>query len=182
MNNKVIFLDVDGVLNGYSTFIALCYKAFKKLHLLRFVKKHYDLFGVHTNKVRRLAKIVKATDAKVVISSSWRSTWYDPYEEKDKSDKQLEDKLKQFNIEVIGITPRRQDGKRGLEILSYLNEHEEIDSFVILDDEDFDIKDWFNNEFVCTSKDGKITGAWYENAGLKRKHVKQAIKILNERE
>ena len=80
---KYLFLDIDGVLNGYSRFTGICYKIFSKLHLLKFVKKHYDLFGVRTNKVKILSKIVKKTGAKVVISSSWRGGWFKPYFEKE---------------------------------------------------------------------------------------------------
>jgi hypothetical protein len=179
--DKIIFLDIDGVLNGYNSFTGVCYKVFSKLGLLRFVKQHYDLFGVHTNKVKLLSKIVKATNAKIVLSSTWRNSWYKPYYKKTIREKELVNKLYKHGIEVIGITPTNKDNRRELEILSYLSEHEdEIDSFVILDDEKFGIKDLFNDRFVCTSRDGKITGAWHENTGLKRKHIKQAIKILNE--
>ena len=90
---KIIFLDIDGVLNGYSRFTGLCYKVFSKLHLLKFVKRHYDLFGVRTHKVKLLSKIVKKTGAKVVISSSWRGGGLKPYFDIEGMQKELLDKL-----------------------------------------------------------------------------------------
>ena len=51
---KVIFLDIDGVLNDEST------KSFKK-----------KIF-VEEIRVKRLKDIVQATQAKIVMSSSWR--------------------------------------------------------------------------------------------------------------
>ena len=177
---KIIFLDIDGVLNGYSRFTGLCYKVFSKLHLLKFVKRHYDLFGVRTHKVKLLSKIVKKIGAKVVISSSWRGGWFQPYDKKEGRQKELHDKLEKYNITVIGITPRLSSGERGLEIKQWLEEYNDIvDSFVILDDEKFDIEQYYQKELVLTSRDGNITGAWYENTGLKRKHIKQAVNILN---
>lgn len=179
---KIIFLDIDGVLNGYSRFTGFCYKIFSKLHLLKFVKRYYDLFGIRTHKVKILSKIVKKTGAKVVISSSWCGGWFQPYEKKSDRQKELQDKLEKYNIKVVGITPRLSSGERGLEIKQWLEEYNDIvDSFVILDDEKFDIEQYYQKELVLTSTDGNITGAWYENTGLKRKHIKKIINILNKR-
>ena len=177
---KIIFLDIDGVLNGYGKFTGFCCKVFSKLHLLKFVKRYHDLFGVSTHKVKLLSEIVKKTGAKVVISSSWRGGWYTPYEEKSDRQKELHDKLSKYNITVIGITPRDYSGSRGIEIQEYMEYcGYTIDKFVILDDEKFDIVSLFPDNLVLTSYGGEIRGAWYENTGLKRKHVNLAVKILN---
>jgi hypothetical protein len=173
-------------LNGYSKFTGIFYWCFRKLRLLKFVHKHYDLFGVRTHKVRLLAKIVRKTGAKVVISSSWRGGWYKPYEEKTGRQKELHDKLHKFNIEVISITGRiEKDGNyshRESEIRRWLEVFGPVESFVVLDDESFDLQGFVGKELVQTSMvaDGDIIkGAWYENTGLKRKHVKRAIALLN---
>ena len=177
---KIIFLDIDGVLNGYGKFTGFCYKVFSKLHLLKFVKRHYDLFGIRTHKVKLLSKIVRKTGAMVVLSSSWRNGWYRSYAEKSDRHKELEDKLTKYNITVIGITPKDYSGNRGLEIQEYIDTcGYKIDNFVILDDEKFDIVSLFPDNLVLTSYGGDITGAWYENTGLKKKHVDLAVKILN---
>lgn len=125
-----------------------------------------------------------ATNSKVVMSSSWRGGfWNVPYEEKTEDQKLLTDLLNKYNIEVIDITPKLPDGRRDKEILSWISKHEnEINNFVILDDERFDLECFVNTHLVQTSSvpRGKmIMGHWYENTGLKRKHVKKAICMLN---
>ena len=155
------------------------------LHIQNWYRKHTrSPFTVHKEKVKRLSKIVAATNAKVVMSSSWRSAfWKVPYEEKTGNQKLLADLLNKYNIEVIDITPKSSDGRRDKEILSWISNHEnEIDRFVILDDERFDLECFVDTHLVQTSSvpRGKmIMGRWYENTGLKRKHIKRAIQILN---
>lgn len=140
-------------------------------------------FTIHKEKVKRLYNIVAETGAKIVMSSSWRSVfWNVSYEEKSKDQKLLVDLLNKYNVEVIDITPNSPDGRRDKEISSWISQHEnEIDNFVILDDERFDLE-CFDTHLVQTSSvpRGKIImGKRYENIGIKRKHVKKAIKILN---
>lgn len=61
---KVIFLDIDGVLNTQQTFMKI-YEEWKKTGERR---TEIDL-----ERVGFLKEIVAATDAKIVLSSSWRS-------------------------------------------------------------------------------------------------------------
>ena len=81
---KIIFLDVDGVLNGYDSLRLLGWNIACKLHIQDWYRKHTRKpFSIHEEKVKRLAKIIKATDAKVVLSSSWRHEFRrTPYEDK----------------------------------------------------------------------------------------------------
>ena len=186
MKKKIIFLDIDGVLNGYNFWNVLGWDIVCFLHISqRWYRKLTDPCGVHENKVKRLEKIVKKTGAKVVMSSSWRAAyWKFVNGEAEFSDRiqKLAALLNKYNIEVIDITPRSSDGRRDNEILSWLSKHEdEIESFVILDDERFDLECFANDRLVQTSSVSKgkmIKGHWSENTGLKRKHVKQAIQIL----
>lgn len=118
------------------------------------------------------------------MSSIWRyGFWNVPYENKSKDQKLLTDLLNKYNIEVIDITPKSFDGRRDKEILSWLSQYEgEIDNFVILDDERFDLECFVDAHLVQTSfvpKGKMIKGFWYENTGLKNMHVKKAIGILN---
>ena len=59
---KVIFLDVDGVLNSQQLF-----------------EKCEDdqLISVDEDNIKNLKTIVDATGAKIVLSSSWRYVWAD---------------------------------------------------------------------------------------------------------
>lgn len=187
MSYNIIFLDIDGVLNGYNRWITLGWKIICKLKLdslKTWYRRLTDPCGVHERKVKRLAKIVETTGAKVVMSSTWRMHyWKTPYEEQIGHVKKLTDLLNKYNIQVIDITPKSSTGYRANEIISWLSRHEdEVESFVILDDERFDLECFVGSNLVQTSsvRAGEmIKGYDRENTGLKNKHVKQAIKILN---
>lgn len=185
---KIIFLDIDGVLNGYNKWTYRIINISKVLHIpTKIIRNTLRIFEVKEKYVKRLSKIVKNTGAKIVMSSSWRhGYWNTPYEEKYRDQKRLHDLLDKYSLEVIDITPSSKNGKREDEINQWLRETKfAIDSFVILDDESYDLQSFIGKELVKTSKviDGDmIKGLPYEDTGLKRSHVKQAIKILNRRE
>ena len=92
--------------------------------------------------------------------------------------------MDKYHIEVIGKTPRlRTSYKREDEINAWLSEHEEIENYIILDDEDADLQSFVGNHLVKTShKDyaGYIACSERKWSGLAKEHVEQAIKILNE--
>lgn len=185
MKNNIIFLDIDGVLNGYNYLNLIGYHISSFFHL----NKLYKLctrspFTIHKEKVKRLSKIVKATNSKIVMSSSWRfGFWNDPYDKKADDQKLLVDLFKKYNIEVIDITPSDIHSRRYVEINEWLFKHnDEVNNFVVLDDENYDLLCFVDKELVQTSsvpRGTMINGHWYENTGLKMKHVKKAIEILN---
>ena len=183
---NIVFLDIDGVLNGYNFWNMIGWKLVcltRSKRIKDWYRSTSDPFGVHERKVKRLAKIVHRTDAKIVMSSSWRyRIWNTPYEKLYNDEKKLVDLLKKYHIELIGITPRSSDGRRDKEILEWLSQHEnEVDRFVILDDERFDLECFAGKELVQTSsvpKGALIKGHWRENTGLKMRHVRKAIRIL----
>ena len=137
---KIIFLDVDGVLNSVQDRFSWTIESDKHLILL--------------------ACIVRRTDAKIVVSSSWRNcSLLDT----------LKKRLNDFSMSVFGITGYNKNGIRGLEIKEWLDNHNDIESFVILDDEVFDIKEHFPNNFVQTSME----------VGLQKEDVEKCIAILS---
>lgn len=142
------------------------------------MNKYYDLFGVRTNKVKLLKKIIDKTGAKVVLSSSWRRGWYHGYDKNNKSNRQtaLHVKFNKYGIDVVGITPI--DKNRKEEIYSYISQHPEIENYIVIDDETFNFDNQLKKHLIKTSDTDYISGSWDENTGLKRKHVRQAIKIL----
>lgn len=191
---KIIFLDIDGVLNGCNIWNEIGWKLCLLTHLLpikRWYKRTSEPYGVHETKVKRLAKIVHETDAKVVMSSSWRNTfWKTPYPNKRDDVRKLTDLLNKYNIEVIDITPTLPYGnKRQDEIIKWLadnSKEKEVESFIILDDEDSHLRCFVGSNLVHTlseSKISKLLGFLFNvsgiNEGLTRKHVKQAIRKLN---
>ena len=187
---KIIFLDIDGVLNGYTRFTRIWMNIASILHLSKFIHRYYDIFGVHKKYVRILSKIVHGSGAKVVVSSSWRGDWmlsdHLPNWERKASFKKW---MKYYNIEVIDITPKiylEKGDSRPLEIIQWLEDHEDIDieSYCIIDDECQELIKYFPNNVVCTSNLGLQERDYendtvYENSGLTRQHIKEALDILN---
>lgn len=170
---KIIFLDVDGVLT-YSAY------------------RNKDTSDIDIEKVKLLKKICDETDARVVISSSWKgNNCYIP-----KNYNLLLKILEENGIVVLGKTKYikikfNEDIKRNFafspediakigikfgtgraaEIQKWINEHHP-ENFVILDDEDYDWAEYGLDE-------NWVQPTWYENGGLKSEHVETAIKILN---
>lgn len=192
--DRIIFLDVDGVLNGYNRWNTLGWDIvckFDSVRLRTWYRNLTDSCGIHTKRVKLLAKIVRKTGAKVVMSSSWRGGWrYDGYKAvlKDSFKEfddfaKLDNLFKLYRIELIDITPRIENQGRDSEIIQWLAQHEDkVDNFIILDDENSFMKAFWNDErFIQTSEVPKgimIKGLAVESTGLRRKHVKQAIRVL----
>lgn len=178
---KIIFLDIDGVLNGCDILMRHIIKIWQKLKLPASIfRKYFDIFGVDEKRVKMLAKIVQKTNAKIVMSSTWRfSFWKTSYEEKCERQKKLYNLLKKYDIEVVDITPTSSTGRRETEIQQWLNNTElVVDSFVILDDESFDLKS-FEKRLVKTSRKRMVMGKEIILTGLEKSHVQRAVEILN---
>lgn len=113
---KLIFLDVDGVLNNRESMRG-CGK---------------DIFRVNRECVRHLNKICVTTGACCVLSSTWRFSW--PIAAFQQF---LEDHG--FCGQVIDSAPRLPNEARGAEIEHYLLQCEQqgypIESWIILDDD-----------------------------------------------
>lgn len=138
---KVIFLDVDGVLNSSRDDFSI-----------RLVSEyHFDF----------LKELVDATDAKIVLSSSWRIG----FNSMRRSNQNLIAKLASRGLEIYDFTPI-MTGSRGDEIREWLTTHP-VDSFVILDDED-DMEEFTSTNLVKTDVE----------VGLQESDVQRAIKIL----
>ena len=182
---KVIFLDIDGVLNTevyLTAFFDICKKMDLKqsIHLLR------DEYGNHFDPValRMLNWVIGETGAKLVISSTWRMSGL----------KAMKDMWRDRGLygDVIDITPVHgvdhieeyiqmlpendlhkyytpdRGVVRGHEIEQWLSENT-VESYVIIDDEDDMLKKQMGN-FVQTN-------AKY---GLTDKDAEACIKILNQ--
>ena len=155
---KIIFLDVDGVLNNTRT-----------------TNTFEDYIFVDDDKIKLLKQIIDATNAKIVLSSSWRKGWrfkdQNPAcaNEDVRLFKALEYKLKEFDIELMSYT--KHLWHRGKEIENWLEnwEGEKIESYVILDDMPAE-------EFISHSTHLIQTDI---AEGLTEKQVERAIKMLN---
>lgn len=144
---KVIFLDVDGVLNNAAT---------TELTPTKFL-------GVSDNLIEIFRTIVDETDAKVVLTSTWK------YDTNAQDLNYLYDKLGE-KYKPIAVTkdPRGELDFRGVGIKSYLSEHE-VEEYVIIDDFEFDFeKEGLLEHFVWTQ----------ELDGLTETDARKAIDIL----
>ena len=181
---NIIFLDIDGVLNGYNFWNLLGWNIISKFNsnkLKGWYRNIIEPFGVHERKVKRLAKIVHNTmNTKVVISSCWRFGLQS--NNLSYAQRKLLYLFDKYDIKIYGYTPRSESGKRDEEIKAWLSKHKEVNKFIILDDENFDLQCFIGKELIQTSSVPRgryVKGQWFENTGLKNKHVRQAIKMLN---
>ena len=124
---KVIFLDVDGVLNS-SRYIEKCWKKTRNTFFC-----HQVPFDVKC--VKRIAKLVKKTDALVVLSSTWRL---------DKVSYEIvAARLFEYGVSITGTTPYLS-ADRGEEIAAWLKQNKDIagpslNDVLIIDDDIEDI-------------------------------------------
>ena len=169
---KVIFLDVDGVLNSDSTL--------------------YEDISLEDDLISNLKELVDKTGAKIILSSSWRLS--------TEAVATLMDKLDKFDLVISGmtydgvdldwlekyefdVTKKYLDTKfdydenrqikithdRGAEIFKWLHDHDDC-AYVILDDEIEDIKPYFSESVIVKTS---------YKTGLTKEDVKKAIQILN---
>jgi hypothetical protein len=156
---KIIFLDFDGVLNSE----------------LFYTSGRADLGKVRSNidpkSVSFLNNLIKATDAKVVVSSTWRL---------GRTVEELQKILDAagFKGEVIGTTPdmRKNSVFRGNEINFWMNENYKKFNFdknnfrhYVIFDDDSDMLYWQSNNYIQIDA----------YCGLTPNNVYCAEKILN---
>ena len=183
---RIIFLDIDGVLNGYNLRIHFNTMILKKILPSKIFRKLFDIFAVHFVKVFILAIICHLTRADVVLTSSWRyGYWTVPYHLLSDRCKKLRILIKFFRINIIGVTGH-YPSERGLQINEYLRPRikDQIESYLIIDDEMFDIKEYFpEDRLLCTKADPNRKlkfncAGCYDGAGLRFKHIIPAIRKL----
>lgn len=131
--NNVIFLDIDGVLNS---------NFWNDSHQ----KEISDGKLIDIEKIRLLAKLVKNTNAKIILHSGWKF-WFDSnLQPTRKESENLSRLLQQEGLIIDGMTPDfsteeiRKSKKFSLvkasEILVWLTKHKEIDNWLVIDDLD----------------------------------------------
>lgn len=168
---RIIFLDVDGVLNNEKNTIFM-YRILGKKRYLKKINEDFDIFDMRS--VRYMAKLIDyfEGDIKLVISSTWRTN-------KDAVNKIIEKIsifMKSYNVPV-DVTEVDKNRIRGLEIQHYLENNNLLDSeYVIIDDDTADIiGDKYNG------MDFNPHFVWCNNKyGFQRKEYKKALKILKE--
>jgi hypothetical protein len=109
---KIVFLDVDGCLNMHTS---------------------GGMYALNRKRLQLLEKLIKETGAHIVLSSTWR---------KDvKALKKLSRNFRYRGLKIYDVTPDfsfQENGERayrGHEIQKWLNDHPEVEQYVIIDDD-----------------------------------------------
>ena len=152
--NKIIFLDFDGVLNTEHYQGLLQYQG----------KPWQDEYGAFFDPkaVKQLKRIIDATDADIVVESSWKYLGLDAMKELWE--------VRNLPGTIIDITPSLLGKNKGVEIASWLSKYAKQDiRYVIIDDE-YVILDFQLPHFILTNP--------YE--GITEEQANRAISMLNE--
>ncbi len=161
---RIIFLDIDGVLNV--------------------IPQGRDEFGsiFHKHFEDNLKYIIDSANAKIVITSTWRTDGLDKM--------QAMWKKRGLAGEVIGCTPNcaqlvnaqkfkfYDEVERGHEIQEWLDEHPEVTNYVILDD-DNDMLSSQKENFVRCANNKDHEDCIDIGYGLTRRCAERAVLILN---
>ncbi|HEX3017189.1 MAG TPA: HAD domain-containing protein [Caproicibacter sp.] len=158
---KVIFLDIDGVLNANSC-DAACQSA----------------GYIDESKVRMLSDIIQKTNSVVVLHSGWRFLLNESLEPVGQEAENLLSLLEKYKIKLYDRTPDFSTEEikktekfslvKAAEILSWLNAHKEVDNYLVLDDLDLHNAIIAKHQIRTNSADG-----------LTQDDVSCAIKVLN---
>lgn len=162
---KIIFLDIDGVLN---------YNSWNQNHQ----REISDGVLIDENKVKLLCKIIEATSAGVVLHSGWRFWFNDAIQPTRKESQKLVEILEKNQITILDITPdfsteeikktKKYSLVKAKEILSWLHEHPEVKNWIVIDD-----------LYLHDDEVEKHQIKTNQETGLKQEDVELAIDMLN---
>lgn len=131
--NRVLFLDIDGVLNSHF---------WNNSHQKEIIEGTL----IDEEKIKILAPLIKKTDAGLILHSGWRFWFNEERKPLRKEAGKLVDLLEKEGLSINGVTPDltteeiRRTKKFSLvkadEILLWLKLHDDIAGWVVLDDLD----------------------------------------------
>ena len=153
---KVIFLDIDGVMNSTDYIINYALKNNIKGILAE----------IDPKTIKMLKFALDVTGAQIVLSSSWRYCHIC---------EELKELFSKYGINLNEKTPELHTHKRGLEIKQYLKEHPNIEQYLILDDEIFDFyedEELKENLILTRENPNDYSGG----DGLQIKHIEQIMR------
>lgn len=164
MKRKVIFLDIDGVLNTND-----------------FKEELTKEYRINLEKVGLMASLVGKTKAEIVLHSAWRF-WFDknlrPIE---KSAELLVTAFEDNNIKIVGVTPdlfteeirktKKFSKVKANEIKSWLMKNPDVVNWIVIDDLDLNDEDIRRRQIKPDSK-----------TGLTEDDIKVACKLIQANE
>lgn len=148
---KIIFLDFDGVLN---------YE--------RYVRAHgNDGLIIAPECMENLKRIVDATKARVVLSTSWREHWSKELDQCDDVGREINRLFSEYGIGIADKTTEERI-PRERQIRLWLEAHVDVENFAVIDDLILE------DEML----DGHFVKTYNGRKGLDSDNVRQAIDIL----
>ena len=153
---KIIFLDIDGVLNS------------EKYEADRAENRDGDYIDL--SRVGLLADLVNATDAKIVLISSWRVDWNQDSKLCGNDGTYINQCLAKYGLFIMDKTPYFSFfTQRKKEILTWISQHcSQVESFVIFDDTDHGWGE-LSDRVILTNPRGY---------GLEEVHIQKALELL----
>lgn len=153
---KVVFLDLDGVLNS---------------RIYDRTRNFDELTYIDETRMPLLKQIIERTNAVIVFSSTWRSDWEKDCVRRKADGNYIVETFEKFGLEIYDKTPDLGfSASRADEIRAWLNEHgKDVSAYVIIDDCNDDWRE-MREHVVKTSA--------YIGRGLEEIHVMRAIEIL----
>jgi len=150
---KVIFLDIDGVLNSAV-----------------YDRQRTEKDGnIDKTRLAIVKELVNKTGARIVLSSSWRNHWEKNFDECDDVGKEIITDFASAGLEIYDKTPKFGYLDRSDEIRMWLNENPDVDAFVIFDDNGYGWDELSNNLIQTNYQIGRA---------LEEKHIRKALVIL----
>lgn len=163
---KVVFLDIDGVLNS---------NYWNGSHQIEISNGEY----IDEKKVKLFAQIIEKTGAVIVIHSGWRFWFDDKLKPTRKGASNLVGMLRKYNLALYDKTPdftteeirrtRKFSLVKANEIFAWLVSHTEVTNYLVIDDLDL-----HNDELR------KYQIRTDSTVGLTELDVENSIRILNE--
>lgn len=155
---KILFLDIDGVLNS------------REYDRKRNWNEQTD---IDETRLPLVKEIIDKTGAKIVLISTWRSHWNRDVNLCDEDGMYINRLFSKYGLAIydkipdLGLLSKRKD-----EVKAWLSEHaDEVERFVILDDYRFGWDD-LSDFYIHTNPNYGL--------GLEEEHVEKAIALLND--
>lgn len=124
MAHNIVFLDIDGVLNWERS----------KSYVI--ADNGYTYLGIDNIRVKRLAQIVNATDAKIVLISTWKENFVvGAYKQESRACKYLSNKLRAQGLKVYDVINKDFKWEERGYAITYWLKHHEHKNWVVLDDQ-----------------------------------------------
>lgn len=151
---RVVFLDIDGVLNSdrYDR-----------------VRDMTALSNIDETRLPLLKEIVGATGALIVLTSSWRGHWDENPAKRDESGQYIDGLFEKYGLKIYGKTGAAAGG-RAEEIKVWLSGRP-VSAFAIIDDYPFGWGDL--TPFLVKTNP-------HSGFGLEKEHVQTAVALLLE--